>query len=117
MKPISFKRHRFPPAAIRQAVWLYSRFTLSLRDVEDLLAERGIEVSYESVRFWINKFGPAIAANIGQSRQRAQRRRLYQNGEKFCQTFAVVRIFRDHADQRSFHSYLPPHDRNKLSSN
>lgn len=71
MRPISFKRHRFPPAAIRQAVWLYYRFTLSLRDVEDLLAERGIEVSYETVRSWINKFGPAIAANIRRSRQRA----------------------------------------------
>ena len=44
MRPISFKRHRFPPAVIVQAVWLYFRFTMSLRDVEDLLAERGIDV-------------------------------------------------------------------------
>lgn len=50
MKAISFKRHRFSPAVIRHAVWLYYRFTLSLRDVEDLLAERGIEVSYETSR-------------------------------------------------------------------
>jgi transposase-like protein len=48
MKQISCKRHRFPPTVIRHAVWLYFRFTLSLRDVEDLLVERGIEVSYEA---------------------------------------------------------------------
>lgn len=70
MKPISFKRHRLPPALIRQAVWLYFRFTLSLRDVEDLLAERGIDVSYETIRCWIDKFGPAIAANIRRGRSR-----------------------------------------------
>lgn len=63
-KPISFKRHRFPADVIRQAVWLYFRFTLSLRDVEELLAQRGIEVSYETVRCWIVKFGPTIAANL-----------------------------------------------------
>ena len=44
MRPISYKRHRFPPEVIRQAVWLYFKFTLSLRDVEDILAERGIDV-------------------------------------------------------------------------
>lgn len=71
MKPISFKRHRFPPDVIRLAVWLYYRFTMSLRDVEDLLAERGIDVSYETIRCWANKFGPAIAANIRRSRGRA----------------------------------------------
>jgi putative transposase len=68
--PISYKRHRFPPAVITHAVWLYFRFTLSFRDVEDLLAERGVEVSYETVRCWVNKFGPAIAANIRRSRSR-----------------------------------------------
>ena len=71
MKPISYKRHRFPPDTIRLAVWLYFRFTTSLRDVEDLLAERGIDVSYETVRCWANKFGPAIAANIRRKRGRA----------------------------------------------
>jgi len=50
MKPVSFKRHRFPADIIRQAVWLYYRFSLSFRDVEELLAQRGIEVSYETVR-------------------------------------------------------------------
>ena len=50
MQPISFKRHRFPPDVIRQAVWLYFRFTLSFRDVEEVLAQRGIDVSNETVR-------------------------------------------------------------------
>lgn len=67
-KPLSFKRHRFPADVIRQAVWLYFRFTLSLRDVEELLAQRGIEVSYETVRCWIVKFGPQIAANLRRRR-------------------------------------------------
>ena len=49
-KPLSFKRHRFPADVIRQGVWLYFRFTLSLRDVEALLAHRGVEVSYETIR-------------------------------------------------------------------
>ena len=48
-KESSFERHRFPPDAIRHAVWLYFRFTLSFRDVEELLAERAIDVSYNSV--------------------------------------------------------------------
>ena len=50
MRLISFKRHRFPPDTIRHAVWLYFRFTLSIRDVEELMAQRGIEVSREAVR-------------------------------------------------------------------
>ena len=70
MRQISYKRHRFPPEVIRQAVWLYYRFTLSLRDVEEVLAERGVDVSYETVRCWGDKFGRAIAANIRRSRPR-----------------------------------------------
>lgn len=73
MQPISFKRHRFPPDIIRYAVWLYFRFTMSLRDVEDLLAERGIDVTYETIRCWVDKFGPLIAANIRRRRHRADR--------------------------------------------
>lgn len=64
MRALSFKRHRFPPDVIHYAVWLYFRFTLSLRDVEDLLAQRGIEVSYETIRCWTIKFGPQIARNL-----------------------------------------------------
>ena len=70
MRPISFKRHRFPPEIIRHAIWIYARFTLSFRDVEELLAERGIDASYETVRRWFLKFGPSIAANIRRSRPR-----------------------------------------------
>ena len=68
MHPISFKRHRFPPDVIRHAVWLYFRFTLSIRDVEELLAQRGIEASREAVRCWVIKFGPLIAANLRRRR-------------------------------------------------
>ncbi len=64
MRTISFKRHRFPPEFIRHAVWLYARFTLSYRDVEDLLAERGLDISYETVRRWFLKFGAPIARNL-----------------------------------------------------
>src|SRR5438034_11245190 len=60
MAPISYRRHRFPPVVIQHAVWLYLRFTLSYRDIEELLAERGLDLSYESVRSWVLKFGPAI---------------------------------------------------------
>jgi putative transposase len=55
---ISYKGYRFPPEIIQQAIWLYLRFTLSFRDVEDLLAERGIMVSYETVRRWVNILDP-----------------------------------------------------------
>ena len=64
MKKISYAGYRFPPEIIHQAIWLYLRFTLSLRDVEDLLAERGLAVSYETVRRWVNHFGPMIAAQL-----------------------------------------------------
>lgn len=53
----TYKRHRFPPDIISYAVWLYFRFNLSHRDIEDLLAQRGITVSRESVRLWCIKFG------------------------------------------------------------
>src|SRR5271169_4167813 len=68
MRKISYAGYRFPPEIIRQAIWLYLRFTLSLRDVEDLLAERGIAVSYETVRRWVNHFGPTIAAELRKRR-------------------------------------------------
>jgi hypothetical protein len=64
MQKISYAGYRFPPEIIQQAIWLYLRFTLSLRDVEDLLAERGVCVSYETVRRWVNHFGPKIAADL-----------------------------------------------------
>ena len=68
MQAVSFKRHRFPPDVIRQAVWLYFRFTLSLRDVEEMLAERGIETNYETIRCCTLKFGRLFAQNLRRSR-------------------------------------------------
>jgi transposase-like protein len=68
MRKISYAGYRFPPEVIHQAIWLYLRFTLSFRDVDDLLAERGITVSYETVRRWVNHFGPMIAAHLSKRR-------------------------------------------------
>src|SRR5271165_3760907 len=68
MTEISYSGYRFPPEIIQQAIWLYLRFTLSFRDVEDLLAERGIVVSYETVRRWVHHFGPKIAADLRKRR-------------------------------------------------
>ncbi|OYX57590.1 MAG: IS6 family transposase [Brevundimonas subvibrioides] len=68
MKPISFRRDRFPTDVIRHAVWLYFRFSLSFRDVEELLAQRGIDVSYETIRCWTIKFGPLIARRLKRRR-------------------------------------------------
>jgi transposase-like protein len=70
MTTISFARHQFPPDIIRHAVWLYLRFTLSFRDVEDLLAERGLDISYETVRRWVLKFGPLFAKELRRRRPR-----------------------------------------------
>ena len=60
--------HRFTPEIISYAIWLYHRFCLSYRDVEDLLAERGIEVSYETIRQWCNRFGPEYAGKLKKRR-------------------------------------------------
>ncbi len=70
MQHISYDRHRFPPEVIRYAVWLYARFALSYRDVEELLAERGLDISYETIRRWVIKFGPAFARNLRRLRPR-----------------------------------------------
>jgi putative transposase len=65
-----YKRHRVPAATISHGVWLYCRFCLSYRDVEELMAERGVMLTYEAVRYWCRKFGQADAK---QSRRRPQR--------------------------------------------
>ena len=70
MAPLYYHRHRFPPEIIQHAIWLYLRFTLSYRDVEELLAERGLDLFYETVRRWVLKFGPAIARQLRQRRPR-----------------------------------------------
>ena len=78
-KPVSYKRHRFPPEIIAHAVWLYFRFPLSLRLVEEMLLERGILVSYETVRRWALKFGPAYARRL--RRKRPNRRDIWHLDE------------------------------------
>ena len=70
MTKISYSGYRFSPEIIHRAIWLYLRFTLSFRDVEDLLAERGIAVPYETVRRWVNHFGPIIATELRRRRPR-----------------------------------------------
>src|SRR5687768_5566349 len=70
MQATSYARHQFPPEIIRHAIWLYLRFTLSYRDVEELLAERGLNVSYETVRRWVLKFGPTFARSLPRLRHR-----------------------------------------------
>src|ERR1700724_707730 len=70
MARLSYRRHRFPLPIIQHAIWLYLRFTLSYRDVEELLAERGVDVSYETVRRWVLKFGPVVARRLRERRPR-----------------------------------------------
>jgi putative transposase len=70
MTQVSYARHQFPPSVIQHTVWLYLRFCLSLRDVEDLLAERGLDLSYETVRRWAAKFGTAYAKRLRRNRPR-----------------------------------------------
>jgi putative transposase len=64
MQAFSYRGYRFPPTIIQHAVWLYLRFTLSFRDVEDILAERGIIVSHETIRRWVTHFGPIYARGL-----------------------------------------------------
>ena len=89
MASLCYRRHRFPPEVIHHAIWLNLRFTLSYRDVEELLAERGLDISYETVRRRVLKFGPAIARWLRQHRlgraiagiwTRVRRERTTSNG-------------------------------------
>ena len=81
---INYKRHRFPPEIIAHAVWLYVRFNLSLREVEEMMLKRGIDVSYETVRRWTRKFGSLIAHNL--------RRRQARPGDVWHLDEVVVKI-------------------------
>jgi putative transposase len=63
-----YARYRYPPQIISHAVWLYHRFTLSFRDIEELLAARGITVSYETIRNWCDKFGRRYCSQIRKTR-------------------------------------------------
>src|SRR4051794_34838985 len=73
MTPPSYAGYRFPSEIIQRAVWMYLRFTLSYRDVEELLAERGIQTTYETIRRWVLTFGPVIARRLRSSRRRGVR--------------------------------------------
>ena len=80
-KPASpFRYFNSSPEVIRLVVMMYVRFPLSLRNVEDLLAERGIDICHETVRLWWNRFGPLFAADV--RRQRVSRMHLYYTGEE-----------------------------------
>lgn len=79
-----YQRHRFPPDIIQHAFWLYHRFSLSFRDIEDLLAERGVAVSYETIRRWCIKFGPRYANRL--------RRRYGKHGDAWHVDEVFVRI-------------------------
>ncbi len=76
-----YKRHRFPPEIIQHVVWLYHRLNLSNRDIEDLMAERGVGISYESIRLWCIKFGPKYA------------RRLRRRHQGYGDTFFIDEVF------------------------
>jgi putative transposase len=77
----TYKRHRFPPDIISYSVWLYYRFNLSHRDIEDLLAERGVTVSYETIRLWCIKFGAIYS------------RRLKRRHRGYGDTFYIDEVF------------------------
>ncbi len=76
MRQLSFKRYRFPPDIIAHAIWLYARFTPSFRDVEEMLAERGLDVSCETIRRWFLTFGSIIAANLRRTRSKPSDRQF-----------------------------------------
>jgi putative transposase len=78
LPPGPFRRFNSSPEVIRLVVLMYVRFPLSLRNVEDLLFGRGIDVCHETVRFWWNRFGPMFAADI--RRQRVSRMRGFASG-------------------------------------
>ena len=82
----TYKRHRFPPDIISYAVWLYYRFNLSHRDIEDLLAEQGMTVSHESIRRWCIKFG---AIDI----RRLKRKHRGYGDTCFINTFFINKVF------------------------
>ena len=113
MFPISYRRHRLPPTLIQHAVWLYLRFTLSYRDVEELLAQQGLDLSYESVRCWVLKFGPMIARRLRECRPRPElllasrrdggpdRRRQVPRPRQMAAAGTIARVFSGELGARS----------------
>src|ERR1700704_5070230 len=94
MDKISYCRHRFPGIVIQQAVWLYFRFALSYRDVEDMLAERGTDVTYETVRRWVLKFRSIIARKLRRGRPPAGWAVASRRSVRLHQRQTVVRLAR-----------------------
>jgi putative transposase len=68
--PVSYRRHRFPPEIISHCVWLYFRFALSFRDIEEIMNERGVTLTYETIREWSQKFGTSFAKRLKTHRPR-----------------------------------------------
>ena len=103
----SYRRHRFPPEIISHAVWLYHRFCLSFRDVEDLLAERGITVSYETIRQWCRKFGTEYALRL--------KRREGRLGDTWYldEVFVNIQGQRQYANNRAEVSHQPTRQRER----
>lgn len=109
MTPLSYARHRLPPDVIRHAIWLYLRFTFSDRGVEERLAERGLDASYETVRRWVMKFGLQFACNL-----RARRRG--PSGQ-----WHTRKVENDNSDQHVVRfsqttGHFPPSTRRRLSA-
>jgi putative transposase len=90
MQPVTFKRHSFPTGVIRLAVWLNFRFSLGFRDVEAMLAYRGIQVSYETVRSRTLQFGRAFARNLRKSRPKPTGRRQTFKSQPSAQRFLAT---------------------------
>lgn len=113
---VSYARHRFPPAIIQHAVWLYFRFALSYRDVEDMLAERGIDVSYETVLRWGLKFGATYA-----SRSRKRRPRPSSDCRHLDEVFLkiggkIVYLWRAVDDEGEVHDILVQSKRDRKAA-
>jgi putative transposase len=119
VEPPSYRGYRYPAEVIGHAVWLYYRFHLSLRDVEELLAERGISVTYETIRAWCAKFGPSYAAGLRRRRAcpgdkwhldevlleiKGKRHWLWRAGDQHGAVLDIV--VQQHRDQRAAEAFL-----------
>ena len=132
--PASYHGYRFPPEIISHAVWLYYRFALSFRDAEDLLAQRGITVSYEAIRQWCQPFGLDYARRLRrrrgrmgdtwyldelfvtiQGRQQYLWRAVDQDGDELCRTVlpSVVHVTDQYANNRAEVSHQPTRQRER----
>ena len=90
MHTVSYSCHRFPAEIIQHAVWLYFRFPLSFRDVEDLLSQRGIDVSYETVRRWSIKFGLAYARTLRKTHPQADTPGIWMKSSSLSTASACI---------------------------